>query len=126
MEGQHGSLCYARHTSLIDVLPDSARHQCLPRWHLLTWGPLQGLYVEECKQLTRLALQSTNIDSVALGGCPSLNQLTLRCPNLQMLDLQYGPCCSKAMHVQCCPCPANYYLLSLLHALPAKCRLNAC
>ena len=47
--------------------------------------------MEECKQLTRLGLESVDMDTVALGGCPSLNQLTLRCPNLQMLDLQCAP-----------------------------------
>ena len=74
--------------------------------------------MEECKQLTRLALQSSDMDSVALGGCPSLNQLTLCCPSLQMLDLQYAPCCRcpytrRAVHamptVSHCPCCTPFW-----------------
>ena len=49
---------------------------------------LQGLFVEECKQLTSLVLESAAMDSLALGGCPSLEQLTLRCKDLQTLDVQ--------------------------------------
>ena len=117
-KGSMEACVHARRTSSMFFWILLAIGACLGG-HLLTWVPLQGLYVEECKQLTRLALQSIDMDSVALGGCPSLNQLTLRCPNLQMLDLQYGPCCSKAMHMQCCPCPANL-LSTALAACPSS------
>ena len=70
---------------------------------------MQGLYVEECKQLTRLGMESLDMDTVALGGCPSLNQLTLRCPNLQMLDLQCAPAHQHAVN--------DVYLTRLVLAL---------
>ena len=49
---------------------------------------VQALHLEECKDLTSLALEPVALQALALGGCPKLQMLRLAAPQLRHLDMQ--------------------------------------
>ena len=82
---------------------------------------LQALHLEECKDLTNLALEPVALQQLALGGCPSLCTLRVAAPQLQQLELKCAPAvASLLLHPVELWCKSSASMQSRTHLNPVS------